>query len=138
MRLHVIAAAAALAAAAPAFAAAPAAGLWATPERDGKVRVADCGGGICGYIADGADIRANPDVKDIKNSDEALRTRKLKGAPIFENMTGGPSEWKGKVYNPVDGHTYSGSVTMVDANTLKLKGCAVAFLCKTQTWHRIS
>lgn len=120
-----------------AMAASPAAGMWRTPERDGKVEITDCGGGICGRIADGADIRANPDVKDIKNADTALRTRKLKGTAIFEGMTGGPTEWTGKVYNPVDGKTYSGSVTLTDANTLKLKGCVFVPFCKTQVWYRI-
>ena len=128
---------AAAALAGTAASASPAAGLWRTPERDGKVRISDCGAGICGHIADGADIRANPDVRDIKNSDEALRTRPLKGAPIFDGLTGGPAKWTGKVYNPVDGKTYSGSVVLTNANTLKLTGCVFVPLCKTQVWYRI-
>ena len=137
MRIAALALSAALAGATAASAATPAVGMWKTPERDGKVEITDCGGGICGRIADGADIRANPDVKDIKNANEALRSRRLKGTPIFEGLTGGPSEWKGKVYNPVDGKTYSGSVTLTDSNTLKLKGCVFVPLCKTQVWYRV-
>ncbi len=137
MRIAGLAVSAALLGASAASAASPATGMWRTPERDGKVEITDCGGGICGRIADGADIRANPDVKDIKNADESLRNRRLKGTAIFEGMTGGPAEWKGKVYNPVDGKTYSGSVTLTDANTLKLKGCVFVPFCKTQVWYRI-
>ena len=139
MRLSVLAALAVSTAVAPAFAyaATPAVGMWRTPERDGKVEITDCGGGICGRIADGADIRANPDVRDLKNADAALRTRRLKGTAIFEGLMGGPQAWKGKVYNPVDGKTYSGSVTLTDADTLKLTGCVFVPFCKTQVWHRL-
>lgn len=126
-----------LAAAAPAFAASPAVGLWATPEENGRVQVTDCGGGLCGRVVDGDKIRANPAVKDVKNKDAALRDRTLKGAALFEGMTGGPTTWRGKVYNPVDGGIYSGSVTLTAPDSLRLQGCIVWPLCKTQTWKRV-
>ena len=130
-------AAAALAAAGAAWAS-PASGTWRTPENAGVVEVADCGGGICGRLVTSERIAADPTLKDRNNRDPALRTRTLKGMALFEGMTGGPAEWKGKVYNPVDGKTYSGSVRLVSADTLKLTGCIIYPLCKTQTWKRIS
>ncbi len=48
----------------------------------------------------------------------------------------GPNVWSGNVYNASDGKTYSGSFTLTGDNTADLKGCAMAFLCKTQTWTR--
>lgn len=137
MRTAVVVFAVAALEASMAAAASPAAGVWRTPERGGRVEISDCAPGICGRIAGGADITANPDVHDIKNSDPALRTRRLMGTPIFEHLTGGPPKWTGKVYNPVDGKTYSGSVTLTDADTLKLTGCVFVPLCKTQVWRRL-
>ena len=57
---------------------------------------------------------------------------------ISDGFTGGPTKWTGgKVYNANDGGTYSGTITMISANELKLKGCIVAPLCKTEKWSRI-
>ena len=135
MRFSVLALSAVLMSAAAAQAASPI-GTWNTPKRHGVVRVLDCGGGICGKIEGGDDITRDPNFADSKNSDASLRERKLKGAMIFEGLTGGPPEWTGKVYNPEDGRTYSGSITQVDENTLKLKGCALSIFCQTQVWTR--
>ena len=120
-----------------AHAASPATGFWATPEEDGRVEVRDCGAGVCGFVADGDHIRADPNVTDNMNKNPALRGRKLKGTPLFEGMRGGPKKWTGKVYNPVDGGIYSGSVTLLSPDRLKLQGCIVWPLCKTQVWKRV-
>jgi hypothetical protein len=46
--------------------------------------------------------------------------------------------WEGgSIYNPEDGGTYKATITIADADTLKLKGCIVWPLCKTQTWKRL-
>ncbi len=121
---------------ATAHAASPA-GVWRTPEENGRVEVRECAGGICGYVRDGEHLRADPGVTDNMNKKPALRTRPLKGLPIFEGMTGGPSRWTGKVYNPVDGGVYSGSVTLKSADRLVLTGCIVWPLCQSQTWERV-
>jgi len=113
-------------------------GDWKTPEKNGVVKVTECGDAICGKLMDGDDIRANPAIPDARNSDVSLRTRPLKGLTLFSGVKGGPTEWKGgTVYNPEDGKTYHGSIKLVDDDTLKLTGCIVYPLCKTQTWTRI-
>jgi uncharacterized protein (DUF2147 family) len=63
----------------------------------------------------------------------------MKGLVIFTGLTGGPKDYKGAaLYNPTDGGTYHGSISVVDENTVKLTGCVVFPLCKTQVWHRAS
>ena len=136
MRLALSAALLSLALAAAAHAS-PATGVWRTPEEGGKVEISDCGPGICGHIVDGTRLRTDPNVTDNINKNPALRTRKLKGLPLFEDLIGGPKVWKGKVYNPVDGGLYSGSVTLTGPDQLKLTGCIVWPLCKTQVWNRV-
>ena len=117
--------------------ASPVNGLWNSPTEHGQVQIYDCGSAICGRVTDGDNIRANPDLRDLKNKDTAQQGRRLKGAVIMTGFHGGPSEWTGgQVYDPQSGNTYHGSVTLVDASTLHLKGCIIGPLCRTQTWTR--
>lgn len=136
-RATLIAAAAFSAVAGPAFAA-DVTGLWATPTNGGQVEIARCGNSLCGKLVTSGQIRTDPSLKDIRNKDTAQRGRTLKGLQMLYDFTGGPTKWSGgKVYNPDDGGTYSGTIEMLSANQLKLKGCVVAPLCKTQVWNRV-
>ena len=133
--LSILIAAAALGAAAPALAASPLGG-WKTPT--GTVELYNCGAQMCGKVTGGPKISANPDLRDAKNKNEALRGRKLMGLVFLTGFSGGPKEWTGgKIYNPDDGNTYQGTITLVDDHTLHLRGCVVFPLCKTQTWTRL-
>ncbi len=121
----------------PALAADPT-GLWQTQTNNGQVRIERCGNALCGTLVTSAAIRANPDQKDVKNKDESQRGRTLRGLRMLSGFTGGPTEWRGgSVYNPEDGGTYRGTIIMPNDNTLRLRGCIVAPLCKTQTWTRV-
>jgi len=121
----------------PAFAA-DVTGLWQTPTNGGQVEIARCGNSLCGKLVNSNHIRENPALKDVKNKDEAQRGRTLKNLQMLYDFTGGPTKWTGgKVYNPDDGGTYSGTIELLSDNELKLKGCIVAPLCKTQKWTRL-
>ena len=112
-------------------------GRWLTRENAGVVEVSKCGGGLCGVVVTSDRIRAEPSLKDARNKDPALRNRPIKGLALFQEMKGGPQLWRGRVYNPADGGTYAGSIRVADENTLKLQGCIVWPLCKTETWTRL-
>jgi uncharacterized protein (DUF2147 family) len=113
-------------------------GLWATPTNGGQVEIARCGNSLCGKLVTSNRIKEDPTVKDAKNKDEAQRGRTLKNLQMLYDFTGGPTKWTGgKVYNPDDGGTYSGTIEQLSDNKLKLKGCIVAPFCKTQVWNRI-
>ncbi|WP_297799449.1 DUF2147 domain-containing protein [uncultured Brevundimonas sp.] len=139
MKIKIFAAAAlaASALAAPALAGDPT-GLWQTPTNGGQVRIERCGNALCGTLVTSAAIRANPNQLDVNNKDATQRSRTLRGLRMLSGFTGGPTEWRGgSVYNPEDGGTYRGTITMTNDNTLRLRGCIVAPLCKTQTWTRV-
>jgi uncharacterized protein (DUF2147 family) len=120
-----------------AHAASPIEGRWLTPVHHGVIEITSCGDTICGRVVSSDSIKADPSLKDLHNKDAALRTRPVKGMTMLAGFTGGPKEWKGgTAYNPDDGNTYKGSLTLADANTLKVTGCVVFPLCKTQTWTR--
>lgn len=114
-------------------------GRWNTQKQGGVVEIHRCGQMLCGRVVDGAPLRANPDQRDVNNPDKALRSRKVMGARVLSGFSGGPREWKGgPLYDPESGDgAKKGSLTLADANTLKVKGCIASFLCRTQTWTRV-
>lgn len=116
-------------------------GTWSTEGGLSRVRVAPCGDAICGTIV-GLKEPNDPDTGkpklDKNNADAGKRSRPLIGVPIVLSMKkSGTDKWAGQVYNASDGKTYSGSLTVTGANTLKLEGCALGgMICKGQNWTR--
>ncbi len=113
-------------------------GLWRTPvDGGGLVRVSRCGADICGTVVDSPRLRANPDQRDVRNRDASGRDRRLRGLLILRASPTGPSRWgDGWVYNPEDGGTYRGSIERLPDGRLRLRGCIVAPMCRTQIWTR--
>lgn len=123
--------------AAPAPAPADATGTWRTP-RGADIRIERCGQALCGRIATLGPTKGDPNPRDTRNADAAKRGQPIKGLTMLTGFTGGPTRWTGgSVYNPEDGKTYSGTLELIDARTLKLKGCAFAFFCRSQQWKRV-
>ncbi|HEY6255011.1 MAG TPA: DUF2147 domain-containing protein [Xanthobacteraceae bacterium] len=117
-------------------------GTWHTEEGKATVRIAACGPALCGTII-ALKEATDPDGKpktDKNNGDTSLRSRPLIGVQIVLAMkpSGTANKWSGQVYNAEDGKTYSGSLTLQDANTIKLEGCVIAILCKSAIWTRAS
>ncbi|CAN5218517.1 DUF2147 domain-containing protein [soil metagenome] len=113
-------------------------GRWQTPVRHGVVEIAKCGSSICGSLIESDGLRADPHLKDVNNKDASQRARALKGLTILKGFTWKPGAWNGgTIYNAEDGGTYNATLTPTTADVIKLKGCIVWPLCKTQTWTRI-
>ena len=118
------------------------AGRWITETRHGIVEITPCGASICGRLIDSDTIRGDPRSRDDNNKDPAQRQRPLKGLMMLQGFHAGTAHsaksWNsGSVYNPDDGGTYHGTITVVDARTLKVRGCIVWPLCKSQVWKRV-
>lgn len=113
-------------------------GLWRTPvDGGGLVRISPCGGDICGVVVDSPRLRSNPDQRDVRNRDVSRRDRRLRGLNMLRASPTGPGRWgEGWVYNPEDGRTYRGSIERLGDGRLRLRGCVVAPLCRTQIWER--
>jgi len=125
---------------APAFAADPL-GTWYTEGNESQVRITKCGDALCGalvWLKVPNDPATGKPKTDKENADASKRKRPLLGVQIVLGMKpdGTPNQWKGEVYNAKDGNTYTGYFTVTGANTAELKGCAMGFICKTQTWTR--
>lgn len=132
----------ALAAFDPALAADPT-GTWLTQTGGSRIRIADCGGALCGtiiWLKEPNDPDTRKPKTDKNNSDAAKRSRPLLGVQIVLGMKpAGADKWTGQVYNAEDGKTYSGNLTMTGAGSLSLQGCALGGLvCKSQTWTKVN
>jgi uncharacterized protein (DUF2147 family) len=113
-------------------------GRWQTETRHGIVEIAPCGPSICGRLVESDSLRTNPQLRDEKNRDTAQRTRLLKGLTLLQGFTQKDGAWTGgTIYNADDGGTYQATLTLQDHDTLRVKGCIVWPLCKSQTWKRI-
>jgi uncharacterized protein (DUF2147 family) len=130
-----------MAAAMPAFAADPT-GTWYTESRDAQVRIANCGGALCGtlvWLQEPNDPASGRPKMDKNNPDPNRQGHPLIGTQIMLGLrpSGTPEQWSGDLYNADDGRTYSGSFTLTGASTAELKGCVLGgLICKAQTWTR--
>lgn len=114
-------------------------GIWATGTEGGRVQIYRCGKALCGKIVGASRLRGNPDLRDQRNSDPKLRTRKIKGLVVLNGFTGGPREWQGgPVYDPETGDgAPRGHLKLLANDKLELKGC-VAIFCRTKVWTKVS
>ncbi|MGH6736818.1 MAG: DUF2147 domain-containing protein [Methyloceanibacter sp.] len=120
-------------------------GFWkkADPgERPGKFQISKCGSGnrlLCAkivWLQQPLDSKGRP-LHDIRNENPSMRDRPILGLPIFSGLQPvGPNVWKGSIYNPEDGNTYSVTVTQVSRNQINVKGCKGWILCGERIWLR--
>ena len=70
-------------------------GRWMTETKHGVVQIDRCGLSICGRILSSDQIRGNPELLDLRNSNPQLRSRKLLGLQILGGFTASGSAWTG-------------------------------------------
>jgi uncharacterized protein (DUF2147 family) len=122
----------------PSWAADPA-GTWLTQDGDAKVRIARCGGGWCGsivWLREPIDPATRKPPIDDKNPDAGKRGRPIIGVQILIGfLPSGPDRWSGRIYNPDDGNTYEGHLSIADRTHLNMQGCLIG-ICKAEIWGR--
>lgn len=115
-----------------AFAADPA-GDWNVADNTAVIRITNCGDALCGTIAS----TRNPGI-DEHNPDPAKRNRSVVGVQILLGMR--PSEqgrWQGEIYNPDNGKTYLGYISLASDDVLRIDGCVLGgLLCGGENWTR--
>ncbi|MBN9447885.1 MAG: DUF2147 domain-containing protein [Bosea sp.] len=96
-------------------------GTWLRDTGASKVKFSKCGGAICGHIVwlkPGADPKA-----------------KVGQRVFFDMKPSGENAWSGSAFNPEDGKTYTGKMTL-SGDTLTTAGCVMSVICKSTTWSR--
>jgi uncharacterized protein (DUF2147 family) len=122
----------------PLTAAEPITGRWVTAEKDAVIMIGKCGKTLCGTIEKflipppGANNQ-----RDVNNADPAKRKRRLIGTAILSGLTEEAEVWRGQVYDPKTGRTYTSEVRRMGGGTIEVKGC-FGPLCQTQVWKRPS
>jgi len=95
-------------------------GLWLTEEKEGKVRIEQCGANLCGYSVD---------KKSNQNGEQVLINMK----PAKD------AKWSGRILDPNTGSTYDSTIALKDTNSLRVQGCAFGgVFCGGQTWTRVN
>ncbi|PSO29795.1 DUF2147 domain-containing protein [Bradyrhizobium sp. MOS002] len=99
-------------------------GVWLTEEKEGKVRIEQCGSNLCGYSVDS---------KSNQN-----------GEQVLINMKPGKDQnkdqkWSGRILDPNSGSTYDSTIALKGTDRLRVQGCAFGgMFCGGQTWTRVN
>ncbi len=95
-------------------------GVWLTEEKEGKVRIEQCGPNLCGYSVD---ARSNQN-----------------GEQVLINMKPGKdAKWSGRILDPNSGSTYDSTIALKGSDRLRVQGCAFGgMFCGGQTWSRLN
>jgi uncharacterized protein (DUF2147 family) len=95
-------------------------GVWLTEEKEGKVRIEQCGANLCGYSVDS---------KSNRNGEQVLINMK----------PGKDAKWSGRIFDPNSGSTYDSTIALKGSDTLRVQGCAFGgMFCGGQTWSRVN
>ncbi len=99
------------------------AGTWQRDTGASRVRFAKCGEAMCGTLA------------WLKDADGPAKV----GQRIFYDMKpSGAGKWSGSAFNPEDGKTYSGTMTL-SGNTLTTAGCILGgIICRSVKWSKVN
>lgn len=125
----------------PALAADPR-GTWLTQDKDAALTISSCGNQLCGQIIwlESATDRRGALRKDKNNPEPGKRSQRICGLVVIKDLApSGADSWAGTVYNPEDGQTYQGSITVLSKDALKVRAyMALPIFGKNQTWTRVS
>lgn len=105
-------------------------GRWTNPSGSVTIEIAACGGAYCGTVVAASD----------KAKADAAKggTKTLVGTQLLSDFA--PSSqvrWKGRLFIPDLNRHPKADISLVDENTLKVRGCAIGrSLCRSQLWTR--
>ncbi|MGO9390986.1 DUF2147 domain-containing protein [Rhodoblastus sp.] len=95
-------------------------GNWERVDGKSGIRMSPCGDAVCGHITSVRDANSPAKV----------------GQRVFFGLKPSGNGWSGEAFNPDDGKTYSGNVT-VAGSSMTTKGCVLGGLvCKSVDWKR--
>ena len=123
-------------------------GVWNNDEKDAKIEIYKCGGKYCGrviwlkepnYPEGSKDGTPGTPRLDHNNPDPSLRKTSIIGLDIVRDFTSvdGHTWSGGTVYDPKNGKTYRGKMTLVSRNQLNLRGyVGIPLFGRTTMWTR--
>jgi uncharacterized protein (DUF2147 family) len=114
-----------------AAAANPIFGTWRNAKDAVRISIRPCGQNACGTVIK-ANAKAEADARK-------AGTNQLVGLQVFRNLKqDADGTWKGRVFAPDIGMTFSGTARVPKGDALLARGCLIGgFVCRSQTWFRI-
>ncbi|MCK9418022.1 MAG: DUF2147 domain-containing protein [Nitrospirae bacterium] len=125
-------------------------GVWNNQEKSAKIELFKCGDKYCGKLVELTEpnypegsregVPGTPKL-DNNNPDPNLRKTPRLGLAILRDFAhAGENKWAGgKVYDPKNGKTYSGKMTLVTPGQLEMRGfLGISLLGRTATWTRVN
>jgi uncharacterized protein (DUF2147 family) len=90
---------------------------------ESRVRISSCGNSYCGSIVW---------LKDTSGP------AKIGQRVFFDMNESGANKWSGKAFNPEDGKTYSGTMTL-NGRSLTTAGCVLGgIICRSVNWTKVN
>ncbi len=98
-------------------------GTWLRDNGNSRVRISKCGDAYCGTIV------------WVKDADGPAKV----GQRVFFDMKeSGANSYTGKAFNPEDGKTYSGKMSISGA-TMTTSGCVLGgMICRSVSWRKVN
>ena len=108
---------------APAPAVADPSGTWLRENGNARVRIAKCGDAFCGTLV------------WVKDPDSPSKV----GQRVFYEMKeSGANAYAGKAFNPEDGKTYSGKMSL-SGSSMTTSGCVLGgMICRSVNWKKVN
>ncbi len=98
-------------------------GIWQRADGLTRIRVAPCGGALCGTIV------------WLKNKTSPAR---IGQRVLFDMKPAGAGTWRGNAFNPEDGRNYSGRMSL-SGKSLTTAGCVMGgLICRSFQWTRVN
>jgi uncharacterized protein (DUF2147 family) len=96
-----------------------------------EIVIAPCGGALCGTVVK-ASARQQAKAERGTGTD-------LIGARLITNIRpSGPRSYRANVYLADRGMNASGTIRQSGPDRLNVRGCVLAFLCKSTNWDRVN
>ena len=123
-------------------------GVWDNQEKSAKIELFKCGEKYCGKIVwlkepnypegSGEGVPGTPKLDNNNPDPDQRKTPRLGLAIVRDFVHAGENKWvDGKVYDPKNGKTYSGKMTLVSPKQLEMRGfIGISLFGRTATWTR--
>ena len=95
-----------------------------------EIVIAPCGPSLCGRV-----VKASEQQRAKAQRGSGTR---LLGARVIDNIQpAGPGRWSADVFVASRDMNAQGTIEQVNPDRLAVRGCVLAFICKTTHWDRI-
>lgn len=117
-------------------------GTWYNGSKSGKIQITENNGKYVGkivWLEEPISTKTNKPKVDENNPDKTMRNNPIVGLAVVKGFTfeGNGVFGGGSVYDPENGKSYKGKITLIDKNNLDLRGyIGIPALGRTEKWTR--